>query len=68
MPFFATNDACSVAKSTIGYMVFGGMLVDPLLTIIIVQVLFVLITNRAYSKEKLAELNAKREAFMKDTH
>jgi len=45
MPFFATTDACSVAKSTIGYMVFGGMLVAPLLTIIIVQVLFVLTTN-----------------------
>ena len=68
LPLVFASGAGAIARSTIGYTVFGGMLAATLLAIFIVPVLFVLITKLAYSKEKLAELKAKREAFMEDTH
>jgi len=57
-----------VARSTIGWTVFGGMLAATMLAIFVVPVLFVLISRISYSKEKLAELKAKREAFQADVH
>lgn len=66
LPLVFATGAGSVARSTIGYTVFGGMLAATLLAIFIVPVLFVLISKIAYSKEKLASLKAKREAFIND--
>ena len=68
LPLVFAKGAGAVARSTIGWTVFGGMLAATMLAIFIVPVLFVLITKLAYSKEKLAELKAKREAFIADTH
>ena len=68
LPLVFATGAGAIARSTIGYTVFGGMLAATLLAIFIVPVLFVLITKLAYSKDKLAELKAKREAFLEDTH
>ena len=66
LPLVFATGAGAVARSTIGYTVFGGMLAATLLAIFIVPVLFVLISKIAYSKEKLASLKAKREAFIDD--
>jgi HAE1 family hydrophobic/amphiphilic exporter-1 len=68
LPLVFATGAGAVARSTIGYTVFGGMLAATLLAIFVVPVLFVLISKIAYSKEKLAALKAKREAFLDDTH
>ena len=68
LPLVFATGAGAVARSTIGWTVFGGMLAATMLAIFIVPVLFVLITKIAYSKEKLAALKAKREAFIADTH
>ena len=68
LPLVFATGAGAVARSTIGFTVFGGMLAATLLAIFIVPVLFVLISKIAYSKEKLASLKAKREAFLEDTH
>ena len=68
LPLVFATGAGAVARSTIGYTVFGGMLAATLLAIFVVPVLFVLISKIAYSKEKLASLKAKREAFLNDTH
>ena len=66
LPLVFATGAGAVARSTIGYTVFGGMLAATLLAIFIVPVLFVLISKIAYSKEKSASLKAKREAFIDD--
>ncbi|MDN5286038.1 MAG: transporter [Mucilaginibacter sp.] len=52
---FATG-AGAVARQTIGWTVFGGMLAATSLAIFIVPVLFFIITRFAYGKEKLAEM------------
>jgi HAE1 family hydrophobic/amphiphilic exporter-1 len=52
---FATG-AGAVARRTIGWTVFGGMLAATSLAIFIVPVLFFLITKVAYGKKLLAEL------------
>ncbi len=67
LPLVVAKGAGAVARSTIGYTVFGGMLAATLLAIFIVPVLFVLIAKMAYSKEQLAALKAKRLAFSEDT-
>ncbi len=66
LPLVFASGAGAVARSTIGWTVFGGMLAATLLAIFIVPVLFVLISKLAYSKEKLAELKAKGNAFNED--
>ncbi len=68
LPLVFAEGAGAVARSTIGWTVFGGMLAATLLAIFVVPVLFVLISRLSYSKEKLAELKAKKEAFLEDTH
>jgi len=55
-PLLFASGAGAVARQTIGWTVFGGMLTATSLAIFIVPVLFFLITRYAYGKEKLAEL------------
>ena len=68
LPLVFAEGAGAVARTTIGWTVLGGMLAATLLAIFVVPVLFVLISRISYSKEKLAELKAKREAFAGDLH
>jgi HAE1 family hydrophobic/amphiphilic exporter-1 len=56
MPLMFAAGAGAVARKTIGWTVFGGMLAATLLAIFIVPVLFVVITRLFYGKKKLAEL------------
>jgi len=56
LPLLFASGAGAIARKTIGFTVFGGMLAATLLAIFIVPVLFYLITRVAYGKEKLAEL------------
>jgi hydrophobe/amphiphile efflux-1 (HAE1) family protein len=56
MPLLFATGAGAVARQTIGWTVFGGMLAATSLAIFIVPVLFFIITRFAYGKEKLAEL------------
>ena len=55
-PLLFATGAGAVARQTIGWTVFGGMLAATSLAIFIVPVLFFIITKFAYGKEKLAEL------------
>ena len=59
LPLVFASGAGGVARSTIGWTVFGGMLAATLLGIFIVPVLFMLISKIAYSKRKLEELQLK---------
>ena len=68
LPLVFATGAGAVARSTIGFTVFGGMLAATLLAIFVVPVLFVLISKLAYSKEKLASLKGQRDAFLEDVH
>jgi len=56
LPLALATGAASVARSTIGWTVLGGMLAATPLAIFIVPVLFVVITRLSYGKEKLASL------------
>jgi hydrophobe/amphiphile efflux-1 (HAE1) family protein len=56
MPLLFASGAGAVARQTIGWTVFGGMLAATSLAIFIVPVLFFIITRFAYGKEKLAEM------------
>lgn len=56
LPLALATGAASVARSTIGWTVLGGMLAATSLAIFIVPVLFVVITRLSYGKEKLASL------------
>jgi HAE1 family hydrophobic/amphiphilic exporter-1 len=58
LPLVFSSGAGAIARQTIGWTVFGGMLAATFLAIFIVPVLFVLITRLAYGKTKLAELQA----------
>lgn len=55
-PLIFATGAGAIARRTIGFTVFGGMLAATSLAIFIVPVLFFLITRFAYGKAKLAEL------------
>ncbi len=68
LPLVLATGAGAVARSTIGWTVFGGMLAATMLAIFVVPVLFVLISKIAYSKEKLASLKEKATAFAEDNH
>jgi HAE1 family hydrophobic/amphiphilic exporter-1 len=59
LPLVFAKGAGAIARSTIGWTVFGGMLAATSLAIFLVPVLFVTITRIAYGKEKL-------EAMKKD--
>jgi len=56
LPLVFASGAGAIARKTIGWTVFGGMLAATSLAIFIVPVLFFLITRFAYGKNKLAEL------------
>jgi len=58
LPLVFASGAGAVARETIGWTVFGGMLAATLFAIFIVPVLFVLITRLSYGKKKLAALQA----------
>lgn len=58
VPLMYSSGAGAIARQTIGWTVFGGMLIATLFAIFIVPVLFVLITRLAYGKKKLAALEA----------
>jgi len=64
LPLVFATGAGAVARRTIGFTVFGGMLAATTLAIFIVPVLFVLITRMSYGKEKLADLQAHHEELM----
>jgi HAE1 family hydrophobic/amphiphilic exporter-1 len=55
-PLIFAQGAGAVARQTIGWTVFGGMLAATFVGIFMVPVLFVVITRFAYGREKLAEL------------
>jgi hydrophobic/amphiphilic exporter-1 (mainly G- bacteria), HAE1 family len=56
LPLALATGAASVARSTIGWTVLGGMLAATSLAIFIVPVLFVVITRFSYGKKKLSEI------------
>jgi len=56
LPLALATGAASVARSTIGWTVLGGMLAATSLAIFIVPVLFVVITRLSYGKQKLEKL------------
>ena len=56
LPLALATGAASVARSTIGWTVLGGMLAATSLAIFIVPVLFVVITRFSYGKKKLSAL------------
>ena len=58
LPLVFASGAGAQARQTIGWTVFGGMLGATSLAIFIVPVLFYTITNFAFGKEILAELEA----------
>jgi multidrug efflux pump len=61
MPLVLASGAGAVARQTIGYTVFGGMLAATSLAIFIVPVLFVLISKLSYGKKRLEFLQAHHE-------
>jgi len=63
LPLIFATGAGAVARNTIGFTVFGGMLAATGLAIFIVPVLFVVITRMAYGKKKLEELQKQRPSL-----
>ncbi len=64
MPLIFATGAGAVARRTIGFTVFGGMLAASTLAIFIVPVLFVIITRVSYGKKKLDDLIARHDELM----
>ncbi|MDJ1503053.1 multidrug efflux RND transporter permease subunit [Xanthocytophaga agilis] len=62
LPLAFSSGAGAMARRTIGWTVFGGMLSATLLAIFFVPVLYVTITKLAYGKKKLAEMQAQRSS------
>ncbi|WP_194778456.1 efflux RND transporter permease subunit [Pararhodonellum marinum] len=56
LPLAFAGGAGALARQTIGWTVFGGMIAATLLTIFLVPVLFVLISKLAFSKKELEDL------------
>jgi len=63
-PLVFASGAGAVARQTIGWSVLGGMLAATALGIFIIPVLFILIIRLTYGKQKLADLQAKRNASL----
>ncbi len=61
LPLAFAKGAGAIARSTIGWTVFGGMLAATSLAIFIVPVLYVVITRYAYGKKKLEQLKVEGE-------
>jgi hydrophobic/amphiphilic exporter-1 (mainly G- bacteria), HAE1 family len=59
-PLVFASGAGAIARQTIGLSVLGGMLAATALGIFIIPVLFILIIRLTYGKQKLADLQAKR--------
>ena len=64
LPLVFASGASAVARQTIGYTVFGGMLAATSIAIFIVPVLFVLITKFSYGQKKLDDLQNQHEELM----
>jgi len=64
LPLMFATGAGAVARRTIGFTVFGGMLAASSIAIFIVPVLFVLITKLSYGKKKLAWLMQNHDHLM----
>jgi HAE1 family hydrophobic/amphiphilic exporter-1 len=64
MPLTFATGAGAIARNTIGFTVFGGMLAASTLAILIVPVLFVIITRLSYGKKELDYLKAHHEELM----
>ena len=64
MPLVLAKGAGAVARRTIGFTVFGGMLAATSLAIFIVPVLFVVITRLSYGKKQLAFLQAHHDELI----
>jgi len=60
LPLAFSSGAGAVARKTIGWTVFGGMLGATSMGIFIVPVLFVIISRLSYGKKKLKELQEKK--------
>lgn len=58
VPLMLSTGAGAISRQTIGWTVFGGMVIATIVGIFVVPVLYVLITKLAYGKKKLAELEA----------
>jgi HAE1 family hydrophobic/amphiphilic exporter-1 len=63
MPLAFSSGAGAVARKTIGWTVFGGMLGATSMGIFVVPILFVLITRLSYGKKKLKELQEKNKSI-----
>jgi len=64
LPLVFASGASAVARRTIGYTVFGGMLAATSIAIFIVPVLFVLITRFSYGQKTLDDLQLQHEELM----
>jgi HAE1 family hydrophobic/amphiphilic exporter-1 len=64
LPLVFASGASAIARKTIGFTVFGGMLAASSIAIFIVPVLFVIITRVSYGKEKLDYLQSQHEELM----
>jgi len=64
LPLVFATGAGAIARRTIGFTVFGGMLAASSLAIFIVPVLYVLITKVSYGKKKLDYLVAHHDELM----
>jgi HAE1 family hydrophobic/amphiphilic exporter-1 len=64
VPLMLATGAGAVARRTIGFTVFGGMLSASTLAIFIVPVLYVVITRMSYGKKKLEYLKAHHEELV----
>jgi len=63
-PLILASGAGAVARKTIGFTVFGGMIASSTISIFIVPVLFVLFTRLSFGKKKLADLESRHEELM----
>ncbi len=61
LPLALASGAAKIARNTIGWTVFGGMLAATSLAIFVVPVLFVVITRSSYGDEKLAKLKSEAD-------
>lgn len=66
LPLVLAKGAGAIARSTIGWTVFGGMLAATSLAIFIVPVLFVTIERLAYGRKKLAKLQKRAHSENSD--
>ena len=60
LPLAFASGAGAVARRTLGWTVFGGMLAATLLAVFFVPVLYVAITRVAYGKKRLEEMREKK--------